>query len=261
MKAFTSASKKGVQPFNDSEEEVVRNLVWIGPYHVVCCVVEIYGPLQIVFAALALLAAAFVVIELWREEVDTFRLVVGVVFIAVCIYLTWLCKSIYLLRAFRKEIDNYDALNKQLKGQMGTLEAQNKAYDIRNREQERLIGQLNDRVSDLTEIEGLLDTLNHECKGNVDMARLTLQRLERNIKLDTLNSAFLFFNRVDRNRDGKLGGRDVVEFVDSLAFLWRYLPHVDPDRVKSSIKEQGSLTMDQVRVLVDGLMPELGSGG
>mmetsp|Transcript_152749 Transcript_152749/g.470344 ORF Transcript_152749/g.470344 Transcript_152749/m.470344 type:complete len:305 (+) Transcript_152749:81-995(+) len=254
----------GVRPFKDAaeseEEEPTPAAAWIGPYHVGCCVVEIHGPLQIVFGALAALASVFLIVELWREGFDTLRFIAGLVFISVCVYLVWLGKAIYLLKAFRKEIEKFRGLNQQLKGEVAKLETQNQSHDSKNKEQRRLNGELSDRVSDLSRVERQLGVLSVECQGSVAQARHVLERLERNVKLNTVNSAFLFFDRADRDRNGRVDGGEVSHFVDSLAFLWCHLPHFDAARVKASIAQQGGISLEQVHKLVDGMMldPEAG---
>mmetsp|Transcript_4951 Transcript_4951/g.6928 ORF Transcript_4951/g.6928 Transcript_4951/m.6928 type:complete len:108 (-) Transcript_4951:27-350(-) len=79
-------------------------------------------------------------------------------------------------------------------------------------------------------------------------------RLERNLQLNTVNSAFLFFDRADTNKDGKIDGDEVAQFVDSLAFLWQHLPHFDPEHMKAAITKQGGISMEQVQKLVDAMM-------
>mmetsp|Transcript_107581 Transcript_107581/g.261165 ORF Transcript_107581/g.261165 Transcript_107581/m.261165 type:complete len:281 (+) Transcript_107581:48-890(+) len=260
MQALGLAPKGGVKPFKDAEEgEDEVEVAWVGPFHAGCCVVELHGPLQILFAFLGAVAVVFVIIELWREGYDTLRILGGVVFLLVCLYLVWLSKAIYLIKAFRKEIDKFRGLNEQLGGEVQKLQAENQSYDIKNRDQARLNTELSDKVSDLSRVEQQLSVLSAECQGSVQQARQVVERLERNLQLNTVNSAFLFFDRADTNKNGKIDGDEVSQFVDSLAFLWQHLPHFDPERMKAAIIKQGGISMEQVQKLVDAMMLDMES--
>jgi len=262
MKGTTSTSKEAVTPFDDGEEEEVKvpGVALLGPYHVGLCVVEIIGPLQVVFAVLALAALIFLLVEWIREGLDVLRTAVGVAFALLCLYLVWLSKSIYLLRAFRKEIDRYSLNNRELQGEVAQLEDHNRSHEANNREQERLQAELSDRVSDLFQLERLLGVFSQECKGSVLLARQSLERLERNVKLDSVNSALLLFTRANRDGDGKVSGGEVFKFVDSLSFLWSHLPHFEAERMRATIAKRGRLAPEDVPKLVDGMMSELESG-
>jgi len=262
MQPFKPSPKGAVQPFDEADEsgEETQDIAWIGPYHAGCCVVEIHGPLQIVFAILAALASVFLIVEWWREGYDTLRTLSGLVFVLVCLYLVWLGKAIYLLKAFRKEIEKFRGLNQQLQGEVQRLEGQNLAYGSKNSEQARLGEELSGRVEDLRRLERQLGVLSAECQGSALQARQVLQRLERNVKLDTVNSALLFFDRADSNRNGRVDAGEVSRFVDSLEFLWRHLPCFDAEGMKASIVRRGGLSLEQVHELVDGLMLGLEAG-
>merc|ERR1719362_424378 len=107
--------------------------------HVGCCVLEINGPLQLLFAFLALLALIFLIVEWVRNDggFDVARTISGVIFVAVCVYLGWLSKAIYILKAFRKEIDTFRALNKRLKGEVEVMIQENRTYAAKNAEQDK----------------------------------------------------------------------------------------------------------------------------
>lgn len=260
MQAFKSAAQDGIQPFKDEDdpespkEGDQENVAWIGPHHVGCCVIEIMGPLQLFFSVMVLVATAFLIIELYREGVETLRLIGGILFILVCMYLAYLSKAIYLIKAFRKEIDTFTNLNKQLKGQIQTLETENQEYDAKNKEQGQLNQELSQKIGDLAKVEKQLSVLSTQCHGNIEAAKGLVERLERNLKLDTVNSVFLFFDRADQDKSGCVDGIEIAQFVDSLGFLWQHLPQFDASRMKASIAKQGGLSLEQVHRLVDTMM-------
>merc|ERR1719414_2909672 len=96
--------------------------------------------------------------------------------------------------------------------------------------------------------------LSADCNGSVQQARILLERLERNIRLDTVNSVFLFFDRSDRNKNGRVDVEEVDMFVDNLGFLWKHLPAFQPASLKQAIIEKGGLSLDQVHKLVEAMM-------
>jgi len=253
-----AAAADGVKPFkNDGDGDGDgdgKTGVWIGPKHVCCCVVEIHGPLQLLFFFLAILALVLLIVQYVRFGFEVVRTIMGVLFIGVCIYLIWLGKAIYILKAFRKEVDKFRSLNKRLKGEVENLAQQNANYDMKNQEHEKLNQDLSGRVEDLAHVEKQLSVLSSECNGSVQQARQLIERLERNIKLDTVNSVFLFFDRADRDRNGKVDGNEVGLFVDNLGFLWKHLPSFDGAQMKASIMESGGLSLDQVHKLVEIMM-------
>jgi len=251
-------AKDGVMPFQDVDdvEAGTKDICWIGPRHIGCCVLEIYGPLQLFFAVLFLAAVVFLIVEYAREGYDTARTIAGVLFILVCLYLVWLGKAIYILKAFKKEIEKFRSLNKKLKENVQKLETQNKEYEKQNMEHQALNQELGDKIGDLSHVEKQLSVLSAECNGSVQQARQLLERLERNIKLDTVNSVFLFFDRADRDKSGKVDGTEVNLFVDNLGFLWRHLPQFRPEEMKAAILEQGGISLEQVHKLVEAMMLE-----
>mmetsp|Transcript_64193 Transcript_64193/g.187833 ORF Transcript_64193/g.187833 Transcript_64193/m.187833 type:complete len:283 (-) Transcript_64193:419-1267(-) len=262
MRLFTSSPKDAVEPFKDSEEgkeEAEEETAWIGPFHAGCCVVELFGPLQILFALLAVVALIFIIVELLREGYDTLRFIGGLVFVLVCAYLVWLSKAIYLIKAFHKEVEKFRNLNQELEGEVQKLQGENQSYDGKNKEQARLTAELAGKVDDLSQVERQLGVLAAQCQGSIQQARQFLERLERNLRLNTVNSAFLFFDRADMDKSGKVDGEEVALFVDSLAFLWQHLPHFDPERMKAAIIKQGGISMEQVQKLVDAMMLDMES--
>jgi len=250
------AAAEDIKPFKESDDSEAKTVAWIGPKKVCCCTLEIHGPLQLVFVALALAAIVFLFIEYLRDDggPDAPRTIAGVLFILVCFYLVYLGKAIYILRAFRREIDKFRGLNQRLKGEIDNLSEQNKEYNAKNVEHENLNRDLSEKIGTLGHVEEKLTMLSADCNGSVQQARVLLERLERNIRLDTVNSVFLFFDRSDRNKNGRVDVEEVDMFVDNLGFLWKHLPAFEPTAMKKAITEQGGLSLDQVHKLVEAMM-------
>jgi len=253
-----SAVADTVKPFKDTDDGDAKTTAWIGPYHVGCCILEINGPLQLLFAFLALLALIFLVVEYVRTDggFDYIRTISGVIFLVVCVYLGWLSKAIYILKAFRKEIDTFRALNKRLRGEVDVMTQENREYASKNAEQDKHNQSLHDKVQDLSRVGGQLSILNNECKGNVEQAHQFLERLERNVKLDTVNSVLLFFDRSDSDKNDLISVDEVGNFVHKLNFLWSGVPGIDLEVVKAAIIEEGGLTLKQVHPLVEAMLLE-----
>lgn len=247
-----------VKTFSDAEDGV-QCTAWAGPFHAGLCTVEILGPLQVVFACLAALAAAFLVIEYWRDGIDAFRFAHGSVLLAACGYLAWLAKHIYVIKAFRKEVETFESLNGNLRSELHRLEIASKYHTANNQAQAQLNLDLSQRVLDLIGVERKLLVLSRNCAGSVMQARKALQRLERNLKLNTLNSAVLLFDRADADRNGRVDGEDAVQFIDSLAFLWSHLPSFDSKLLTSTMLSQGGVSIGQVHGLIDVIMKDVES--
>lgn len=247
----------GLEPFKDHHDVCeTKSVAWCGPKKVCCCTVEILGPMQVFFMVMALGAIAFLIAEYVRKDggPDATRTIQWVLWILVCIYLVWLGKSIYVLRGFRMEIDKFRALNNKMRKEVEDLTAQNHEYAAKNTEHEKLNQDLAAQVNSLGHVEQRLSSLSGDCNGSVKQARQFLDRLERNLRLDTLNSVFQFFDRADRNRDTRVSGEEIDMFVDNLGFLWKHLPSFDPGEMKAAIAEQGGITIDQVHKLVEAMM-------
>jgi len=262
--AGKSAVIDTVNPFKDCDDDGNgKTTAWIGPKHVGCCVLEINGPLQLLFAFLAFLAFIFLIIEYARSDggFDWIRTLAGVVFLVVCVYLGWLSKAIYILKAFRKEIDTFRALNRRLKGEVEVMTQENREYAEKNAEQDRHNQSLYDKVKDLSRVQNQLSILNNECKGNVEQAHHFLERLERNINLDTVNSVLLFFDRSDSDKNDCISADEVDKFVHKLNFLWSNVPGFDLEVMKAAIIEAGGLQHKQVPQLVEAMLHEnIGEG-
>jgi len=262
--AGKSAVMDTVKPFKDCDDDGDgKTTAWIGPTHVGCCVLEINGPLQLLFAFLACLAFIFLIVEYFRSDggFDWIRTIAGVVFIVVCVYLGWLSRAIYILKAFRKEIDTFRALNRRLKGEVEVMTEENREYAEKNAEQEKHNRTLYDKVNDLSRVQGQLSILNNECKGNVEQAHLFLERLERNIKLDTVNSVVLFLDRSDSDKNSCISVDEVDQFAHKLNFLFSNVPGFDLEVMKAAIIEGGGLSLKQVPQLVEAmLLEDIGEG-
>lgn len=256
--AGRSAVQDTVRPFKDTEDGDTKTTAWIGPKHVGCCVLEINGPLQLVFGFVAFLAFIFLIVEWVRSDggFDAIRTIAGIIFLVVCLYLGWISRAIYILKAFRKEIDTFRALNKRLRGEVEQMTEANQEYAAKNAEQDKHNQSLHDKVQDLSRVEGQLAVLNSECKGNVEQANQFLERLERNIKLDTVNSVLLFFDRADIDKSDSISVDEVGKFVHQLNFLWNGVSGIDLEVVKAAIIEGGGLSLKQVRPLVEAMLAE-----
>mmetsp|Transcript_2741 Transcript_2741/g.6396 ORF Transcript_2741/g.6396 Transcript_2741/m.6396 type:complete len:294 (+) Transcript_2741:53-934(+) len=257
MHTFKSAAVDTVRPFKDVEDppdnECEESAACIGPFHLGWCVVEIHGPVQVIFMVVGVAALTFLTIEVYRGA-DTWRVIGGVIFVFVCAYLVWLGKAVYLIKAFRREIDKLKDLRQKLQGEVLKLEEQNREYESKNKAQDTTNQELSHKITDLSYVQKQLIVLSEECQGNVRQARQLLNRLERNLKLDTVNSVLLFFNRADQDTTGKVEGSNIPLFVDNLGFLWRHLPHFHPERVKAAIARKGGISLEQVHELVDSVM-------
>merc|ERR1712079_798680 len=110
---------------------------------------------------------------------------------------------------------------------------ENKEYASKNAEQDKHNQALQDKVQDLSRVGGQLSILNNECKGNVEQAHQFLERLERNVKLDTVNSVLLFFDRSDSDKNDLISVDEVGKFVHKLNFLWSGVPGIDLEVVKA----------------------------
>jgi len=246
---------------SDSTNESIPNPAWIGPMHVGCCVVEILGPMQLLCVVLAFVAAIFLIAEYIREDggPDVARTIAGLLFIFVCIYLVHLVKSIYLLKALRREVSRFRNLNRRLKGEVEDVALQNREYTAKNEDHRQLNEQLSGKIGDLEHVQQQLFVLSMECDGNVIKATQLVERLERNTKLNTSNSIHLFFGHADRNKNGRIDVEEVDTFVDSLCFFKGHFPAFEPDNIRQALIEQGGMSMDQIRNLVDSMMPDAAS--
>jgi len=242
--------------------ESLPHPIWIGPYHVGCCVLEILGPMQLLFMVLAFAAIIFLVAEYLREDGgwDVLRTIVGVLFIVVCIYVAHLVKSIYILKALRREVSRFKNLNRRLKGEVEDVAVQNREYTAKNADHRLLNQQLSGKIGDLNHLEKQLYVLSMECDGNVIKATQLAERLERNTKLNTSNSIHLFFGYADRNKNGRIDVEEVDAFVDSLCFFKGHFPSFEPDRIRRTLTEQGGMSKDEILGLVDSMLPGEPSG-
>lgn len=237
-----------------------KSIAWIGPRHVGCCVVEIHGPLQLLFMFLAVVAFGFLVAEFLRKDggPDAVRTISGMMFIFVCIYLAYLGKAIYILKGFRREIAIFKGFNRRLKGEVIGMAVQNQEYTEKNDEQRKLQEELSEKVRDLSSIQQRLSMLSSECNGSVLQARQLIERLERNTKLNTSNIIHLFFGHADRNKNGRIDDDEVDSFIESLSFFTDHFATFKPEALKAAILEQGGLSREQVQELVDSMLPDGG---
>mmetsp|Transcript_102652 Transcript_102652/g.203782 ORF Transcript_102652/g.203782 Transcript_102652/m.203782 type:complete len:295 (-) Transcript_102652:58-942(-) len=231
---------------------------WIGPKHIGCCVIEIHGPLQLLFMFLAVTAVGFLIAEFLREDggLDAVRTISGMLFIFVCIYLTYLGKALYIVKAFRREIVEYKVLNRRFKGEVVGMAIQNQSYIEHNFEHRKLNTELSEKVGDLTNLEQQFSMLSTECNGSVVQATQLIERIERNTKLNTSNLVHLFFGHADKNQNGRIDAEEVDSFVESLRFFSSYFATFKPEALKAAILEQGGLSLDQVQKLVDSMLPD-----
>lgn len=140
--------------------------------------------------------------------------------------------------------------------QMEDLTQQNETYAEQNVEQQRVNEELATQVGEYKILERRLALLASDCGDNVEQARFVIERLERNLRLGTLNTIFMFFERSDTNSDGQISEDEVDDFVDYLTNLWRHLPFWDPEMVRRAIISQGGLSRAQLRLLVEAMMME-----
>lgn len=287
-------SKNAVLPFdNKTADNVEKQALWYGPKHLGFFVLELYGPMQLLFWCLSILALVLLIIEISKqsedEGIDFHRFSTAVGCFVFASLLGWFSKALYILRLFRIEICNFRRLNKDLEAQVegltkniqelgqendkyktenGRHEELNKTlserlaeHEAQNRMQEELNSKLNAEVEelqgsvkDLKHVEDQLLLLSNECAGSVEQARGLLDRLERNLKLDTVNTVFLFFDRCDRNHDGKIDTTELDVFVDNLSHLWKHVDGFDKGKLKESLIEQGGISLEQAHTLVDSIM-------
>jgi hypothetical protein len=249
----------GTTKLDESSSEANKNSrsspLW-GPKHVGCCVIEIHGPLQLLFMFLAVVGLGFLIAEFLREDggPDIFRTISGVLLISVCIYLAYLGKAIYILKAFRGEISLYKSLNRRLKGEIVGMAIQNQIHTAKNDEQRKLNEELSEKIDDLRNLEQRLSMLSTECNGSVVQATQLIERLERNTKLNTSNSIHMFFDQADRNKNGRIDIEEVDSFVESLRFFTDHFAAFKPDVLRAAILKQGGLNLDQVQKLVDSML-------
>lgn len=372
------------------------DVLWWGPHHLGCFVLELHGPLQLLVLGLALVAFLLLVIQLSTDHEDVLHAISAVGFFAVSVYLAWMSKAMYVLKHFRKQIVRFRELNKDLAVRIEDLSEQNVTYEHRNlehgrlncehealntglkaevaelatqndllqhrnaqfeqqnhelnvlnlkfkkqlgdladetsaytdqnqkhREQVACLEGLNDKLSveleelqaqskiyqqqnasyerlnqdlfetnadlkaqvavvasqngafrgenaqyktqnkllldnvkDLQRVEAQLAVFTRQCHGSVSEARVLLERLERDLRLNTVNTVFLFFDRADLNRNGKIDPEEVPLFVNNLSFLWRHLPCFDQDQLQTRLVRQGGVTLEQVHELVNSMMME-----
>lgn len=147
-------------------------------------------------------------------------------------------------------------LNTSLTTQVRDLLSEGEVYKEQNAKHQLQIAALTDKVEDLGCVEKQLGVLANECNGSVVQARSVLERLERDLRLNTANTAFLFFDRIDRKKSGKLANKEVSLFVDNLSFLWRHLPTFNKEKLKVKLTAQGGISLEQVSELVDEMLVE-----
>jgi len=214
--------------------------------------------LQLLFLFLAVTALGFLIAEFLRDDggPDTARTISGVLFILVCLYLVYLVKTIYILKAFRREITMFKSLNRRLKGEVVGFAVQNHEHTAKNNEHRKLNQELSKRVDELQSLEQRLSMLSTECNGSALQAAQLIERLERNTKLNTSNSIHLFFGHADKNKNGRIDVEEVDSFVESLCFFTKHFPAFKPEAVKADIITQNGLSLDQVHKLVDSMLPD-----
>jgi len=284
---FSSA----VRPFEEDDDEGLAKHMWFGPVDLVVCKVGLYGPCQLGFVLLALVALVFLIIEIDNPRSDEVRYIQVIGFVISSLLLSWFAKALYILKQFREEAGRFRKMNDEMDESLKTMEAQNKELKAENdrhktnnkdlngsleglkvvmqclekeTEASRTINEnhqkvnrnLSEKVAKLGHIEQRLEKVSSECKGGVHEVRIVLDRLERNIRLHTVNSVFQFFDRCDRNKDGRIADGEVKLFVDNIAVLFQHLPSFDKEQMQSVIMDQGGLHLDQVYGLVDALMLE-----
>lgn len=352
-----SSSKGSGAKEKEKSAEKAKGDSLFGPTYVGPCLVEVHGPLQLFFiflATFAFISAGVELIKSFENEMDVMAVINVVGFFLVSAYVVWLSKSIYVLRKFRAQIAEFQKLNSDLKVHVDDLCLENKEYEQKNLQHEKLNGELaklnndltiqarnlnaqNERyvqhnleheaqvlqlrhangelgtqvqdltdqiaqqkaaiqdlttitnglsrekedltnqnsdyrrcnaeherrgqeleaqISDFKRVETQLALLSTECNGSVVEARKLLERLDRNLKLDTANAAILFFDRADRSRSGRLDPSEIPVFVDNLSFLWRHLPTFNKERLKASLIDKGGISLEEVHSLVDEMMVE-----
>lgn len=292
MSWLFKAAGREILPFKDDPADgILDKQLLFGPFKLWCCVVEVYGYCQVLFWLLATAALVFVIWEIARKGSDFWRIAAVAGFFLTSGLLVWFAKGIYVLRLMRKETGRYrklndemktkledltgnnegykkenanqEHLNKELKdqvencnGQITNMKTQNEEHHRQNKIQEKLNTELAKKIKDLQHVEKQLGLLSQECQGSVTQARTVLERLEKNIRLDTINSVFLFFDRCDSNKDGTVEVSEIEKFVDSLSFLFKKLPTFNQEKMKKELKAQGGITLDQVHNLVEAILKE-----
>jgi len=246
-------SDSPVLPFKHQDADVADKQLWFGPTHIGCFVLEIYGPMQLLLWALILPAMVFLGLEIDKQSkedfVDYHRYSTAIGCLAFAILLCPFAKNLYIIKLLRLEILNFRKLNRALQSQVeeftkqvGDLAKENDTYKTANSHHAELNAELRQQfekqqrectrqeeintklshevsdlkatVSDLQRVEKQLLLLSNECAGSVEQARGLLTRLERNLKLDTVNTVFLFFDRCDRDRDGKIDASELDLFFE-----------------------------------------------
>mmetsp|Transcript_88282 Transcript_88282/g.248591 ORF Transcript_88282/g.248591 Transcript_88282/m.248591 type:complete len:376 (-) Transcript_88282:57-1184(-) len=287
--ACKTTTKGIVRPFgSDYEVDQVDKELWFGPKQFGCCMIEVFGPLQIFFWLVSVVAFVVLVVEIAKqtgdEIIDLHRYLASIGFFVVAIALGWFAKLLYILKIFRAEIGRCKHLNARLEGDLTCLELQSAKFEEENLRYQNLNDELrtenehfrteNDRharlnheasknitslaakVVDLQHVERQLAILSKECAGSVQQARSILDRLERNTKLGTVNTIFLFFDRCDTNKDGLIDEHELELFVEHIDNLFKHLEGWNRDTMKSNLLEKGGLTISQVHTLVDIIMLE-----
>eukprot|EP00927_Polykrikos_kofoidii_P082713 TRINITY_DN8295_c0_g1_i2.p1 TRINITY_DN8295_c0_g1~~TRINITY_DN8295_c0_g1_i2.p1 ORF type:complete len:298 (+),score=69.01 TRINITY_DN8295_c0_g1_i2:90-983(+) len=224
---------------SDKDDKVTIMKMWCGPIAVGPLTVGLHGPLQLFFAIISL-GAIGLLIYVIAKKLHTVCLIVAITAVVCALYLTYLGKAIYIMKMFRHEISRF--------------RRENNEYKKQNDEHKKLNDTLSSKVDDLSRVEKQLSVLATECEGSVAAARALLDRLERSVKLNTVNSVFLFYDRSDRDKNGRIDPHEVDVFVDNLGFLWGHLPGFDKDSLKASLKEQGGISLEQVHELVETTM-------
>lgn len=288
-------SDSPVLPFKQQDAGVADNQLWFGPKHVGCFVLEIYGPMQLLLWALILPAMVFLGIEIDKQSkedfVDYHRYSTAIGCVAFAIVLCPFAKALYIIKLLRMEILNFRKLNRALQTQVeeftkqvGDFAKENDTYKTANSRHTELnaelcqqfekqqrecirqeeintklsheVGDLKATVSDLQRVEKQLLLLSNECAGSVEQARGLLTRLERNLKLDTVNTVFLFFDRCDRDNDGKIDASELDLFLNNIANLFKHVEGFSKQNMRASLLDQGGLTLEQAHTLVEAIMLE-----
>lgn len=226
----------------DGKKDRSPEPLWFGPKEVGPIVIELHGPMQLVFWFLTAVAIGGMCIECIRGKKNWWGLgFVGHVGFFLCAaYLSWIGKAIYILKMFRREIERLKACNEE--------------YEKQNKEHAKLNGELQDKINDLGKVEDQLKILANECAGSVEAAKALLTKLEGSVKLNCVSAIFVFFDKADRNSNGKIDESEVDLFVQNLSFLFSHLPQFNKDDMKATLKAQGGISLEQVNDLVNAIM-------
>jgi len=216
---------------------------------------------------------------------DVARILTAACFLAAAAYLTWIGKGIYIMKWIRLEVVKLMGLNKKLEAsidelvlqstefkdnnaehgrlnqemaqQLDELHGQQDTLALQNMEGQKINKVLTAQVAELKQVEHMLETLALECSAGVDEVRGLLSRLEKDVRIDTVNTVIQFFDRTDRNKNGKIDPEEINLFVDNLSMLWKHLPGYNKDKMKAAIVEQAGVTMEQLNeMLVEALRVE-----